>query len=411
MDDRCSGGNCGLYLWGRLSRIVYGNGMVETHSYTTAGLLAWKNFLPAANLAIGLKTEYSWDNEGRMTQMKYPMTGTASGQGWYNEVPGSVLAYSYDSAGRMTGMTRDGSSVVSNATWNAAGQPLTMGAYSFAYNSRGQMTSESGPGSTVSYTYSATANDGRVQSRQRTSGGPTETVEYLYDELGRLISAATTGPEWGLTWSYDGFGNRLAQNVTKGSLIGPVISVNPATNRISTGGFSYDANGNMTQWPLGGNTITGNYDVENRLASVDTTVYRYNAANQRVVVGDVYYDSDPRYSVYGLNGELLGEYRKCSGHGGSYYPCNRSERVYFAGRWMGTMVDRLGTVGVTSYPYGEGNPEFATYRKDDLTGLHYAWNRYYSATWGRFATVDPYQHGASPTNPQSWNAFAYVNGD
>jgi len=72
--------------------------------------------------------------------------------------------------------------------------------------------------------------------------------------MGRLIAAATTGPEWGLGWTYDGFGNRLSQNVTKGS--GPVVSltVDPLTNRLSTSGFSCDAAGNLIQWP--GGTVT-----------------------------------------------------------------------------------------------------------------------------------------------------------
>ncbi len=171
-------------------------------------------------------------------------------------------------------MTKDGGPVVSNAAWNSARQSLSMGVYSFAYNERGQMTSENWQGNSMSYTYSTTANDGRVQRRQR-SGGTSETVDYLYDELGRLISAATTGPEWGLSWTFDGFGNRLSQNVTKGS--GPMVNltVDAATNRISTYGFTFDANGNMTQWPVGGNTITGSYDVENRLVSAATDVYKY----------------------------------------------------------------------------------------------------------------------------------------
>jgi hypothetical protein len=36
------------------------------------------------------------------------------------------------------------------------------------------------------------------------------------------VEAYTTGPEWGLSWSYDGFGNMLSQTVHKGS--GPSFS-------------------------------------------------------------------------------------------------------------------------------------------------------------------------------------------
>lgn len=38
-------------------------------------------------------------------------------------------------------------------------------------------------------------------------------------------------------------------------------------------------------------------------------------------------------------------------------------------------------------------------------------NRYYSNAYGRFMTPDPYQASGGPTDPQSWNRYAYVNGD
>ncbi len=42
-----------------------------------------------------------------------------------------------------------------------------------------------------------------------------ETVQYRCDSLKRLISAETTGTQWGQSFTYDGFGNLLAQKVTK----------------------------------------------------------------------------------------------------------------------------------------------------------------------------------------------------
>ena len=46
-----------------------------------------------------------------------------------------------------------------------------------------------------------------------------------------------------------------------------------------------------------------------------------------------------------------------------------------------------------------------------MTGLDYAWNRYYSSTWGRFTSADPYQASGEPTEPQTWNRYSYVAGD
>ena len=46
-----------------------------------------------------------------------------------------------------------------------------------------------------------------------------------------------------------------------------------------------------------------------------------------------------------------------------------------------------------------------------LVGLDYGWNRYYSSTWGRFTSADPYVMSGGMTTPQGWNRYAYVNGD
>ena len=64
-------------------------------------------------------------------------------------------------------------------------------------------------------------------------------MNYTYDSLNRLLTAATTGPDWGLSFAYDGFGNKTGQTVTKGT--GPALNIgaDPATNRVG----STDANG------------------------------------------------------------------------------------------------------------------------------------------------------------------------
>jgi RHS repeat-associated protein len=124
-------------------------------------------------------------------------------------------------------------------------------------------------------------------------------------------------------------------------------------------------------------------------------------------------------SFYGADGERLKTYQLT---GGSYTATDRS--IYFAGRlvWSqssGSMfVDRLGSVrnGTRYYPYGEeqtatanDKDKFATYFRDNTTGLDYAVNRYYSSQQGRFTTRDPYL--ATLGDPQSWNRYAYVAND
>jgi RHS repeat-associated protein len=104
-----------------------------------------------------------------------------------------------------------------------------------------------------------------------------------------------------------------------------------------------------------------------------------------------------------------------------------TDSVWFGGRLVqkgGTSVaapDRLGSIG-RYLPYGEertgqsgnpanGNEKFATYTRDGVTGLDYADQRWYAQGQGRFLTSDPYQASAGPSDPASWNRYAYVQGD
>jgi hypothetical protein len=57
------------------------------------------------------------------------------------------------------------------------------------------------------------------------------------------------------------------------------VTVNPATNRITTGGYSYDANGKLPSMP------TLSYDIENHLVQAvgsGTERYVYDSGNRRV---------------------------------------------------------------------------------------------------------------------------------
>jgi hypothetical protein len=129
----------------------------------------------------------------------------------------------------------------------------------------------------MEYRFSGTQNNGKITSQKDYVSG--EEVTYQYDSLQRLISAVTTDPSWGLSFNYDGFGNRLDSIVTKGA--GPAMSllIDKTNNRIMSPGFSYDANGNMTASPLL-NGVT--YDVDNRLKAANGDQYGYDASNKRI---------------------------------------------------------------------------------------------------------------------------------
>ncbi len=100
--------------------------------------------------------------------------------------------------------------------------------------------------------------------------------------------------------------------------------------------------------------------------------------------------------------------------------------LYFAGRRVATQwgntnsftwlqPDRLSS-NARHHPYGEERGtssteyKFATYQRE-ASGLDYALNRYYSSVYGRFLSSDPYRASGGPSDPGSWNRYAYVQGD
>src|SRR5260221_6448690 len=130
----------------------------------------------------------------------------------------------------------------------------------------------------MEYRYALTQNNGQITQHKDWVSG--EEVTYQYDSLQRLISAVTTGPEWGQSFTYDGFGNRTGATVTKGSAPSSSMVYDSATNRMVGG--SYDANGNM----LNVERSTLGYDVENRVwyatVSAGWEDYGYAPENKRI---------------------------------------------------------------------------------------------------------------------------------
>ena len=121
--------------------------------------------------------------------------------------------------------------------------------------------------------------------------------------LNRLTSASA-GSAWGESYSYDGFGNLTAKNVTAGSA--PVLGVSYDVNNHQVG-LSYDANGNQLADAQGA-TMFG-WNVENRLATTTSsawpgaeTWYSYDPWGRRVMKDA---NADP-YSENGGDGYTAG---------------------------------------------------------------------------------------------------------
>jgi len=283
----------------------------------------------------------------------------------------------------------------------------------FQYNSMLQLTKEFDNlyANGYQYVYSPTQNNGRIT--QRTGYG--ETVTYSYDSLNRLSAASSTAG-WGTGYAYDGFGNLTDKNVTAGSAPSLHVTISPTTNQIQCCQGTYDNNGNL----LGANNGYQSgyqYDAENRTTAVlnlntGNDLYGYDPSNLRV------YKKEPSGKewmfFYGAGGELLASYFWV----GTTWQGSNS--LYFAGRRVDA-VDRLGSEVVSGtngyYPYGEQYKtttqdafSFATYYRDQTSGLDYAKNRYYSNIIGRFLSADP-SKSASLADPGTWNRYTYAGND
>ena len=235
------------------------------------------------------------------------------------------------------------------------------------------------------------------------------------------------------SYAYDGFGNLTNQTVTSGSAPALNTTYDPATNRQT--GECADANGNINSAT---NCTNGNYfDMENRLVrsggSPVAWAYSYAPGNKRVwrgvwSSGTQTADEVTFWSVSGQKLETyqLSQYKPWPGDDHTLPQLVASQtgtNYYFGGKLVKNSAgyvtpDRLGSIG-KYFPYGQERPsattdgkeKFATYFRDSETGLDYANNRYHQPGMGRFMTADPYAASGGPSDPGSWNRYAYTRGD
>ena len=435
--------------WGRLAAVEYGDPSCtggqfrELYSYTASGLPVKKKLMGGFGSG-SLLGQWSYNNEGQVVTVKHPDTRDNS----YNLIVGRTYTTSYDAMGRPLKVTDNQALPVDwakDATYGVAGELTQLRLWLVAstyktetrtYNTRLQTTGiswDGGYGTDLLYSYNATANDGRLAQMQHVKRNPytpptTTTIGYDYDALGRLITAGTA------SYTYDGFGNRIGQTSPQMNL-----TYYTENNRISTTGYSYDSNGNLTATP----ELSMSYNVENRLAQATNTTtnqteyYSYAPNGQRVRKSTVLNSvQGPLYYFWGVDGKLIGEYSVAlatienpGGAPGYEYVFQQNWTcVYLGGRMVakgGATVaqDRLGTVDPDESstplykPYGERTPApsedfgFTGYYRDWVTGLDYAQQRYYSPSIGRFTTADPYMPSAAIGRPQSLNRYAHVEND
>jgi YD repeat-containing protein len=265
------------YVWGRLTAAVTGDAdscpsmgqIAEQYIYQQSGLPTVKRLQVTKKIGSVYYTGkldgiYTYDNEGTLIGEQTP-----------NHLPPGLpaiqLGYELDAMKRLqkvrrykfiSGEWQADNYIVSDAAWGAGGE-LTSLSYlgytqSRTYNELGQLTQINSQGSQMTkfheqYNFSPTANNGRITSSTDYSVNSNgEQVTYLYDELNRLTQADSAGG-WGLSFGYDGFGNKTSQAPLPGKT-GPTFTptVDSATNRVTGAGLLW----NETQYFRGESTRT-----------------------------------------------------------------------------------------------------------------------------------------------------------
>lgn len=408
---------------------------------------------------------FTYDQLGRVTQVQKVISGT-----------NYTMAYEYNLSGQLTRITYPSGRQV-DRTYDTVGRlasvysGATQYVNSFVYDSGSSLLKQFKYGNnavTADFTYtadllqletlkyikngdanpffkltfgygSAGSNNGQIVSVADTSdttlvpGAPGRSVTYTYDALHRLKTALTTGstqfPQWGLSWTYDRYGNREEQAQTHGSPPTHDPSVDAYTNRIVEDvDHTYDKNGNMTK--DGMNILA--YDAENRMVSATGKAYAYDGAGLRVSKCALDCQNPTSWTDYIFQGrQVIAEYEN-----GAAVGSPTREYVYSGGALVAThegaglryhFHDHL-SVRVTSdslggsraeqghYPFGEqwyngGGSKwlFTDYERDSESGNDYAIFRAYIPRIGRFNRTDPLAGYA--VDPQTLNLFLYVTND
>jgi RHS repeat-associated protein len=430
-------GGAAAFALGRLTTMTDGPGQ-ERYTYDKLGRLTTLD--KTINGTI-YTTQYVYNDGSELTQINYPSS--------------RVVQQSYDAVGRLCAVATSASSCsptsyfASGFGYNTA-QEVTGFNYgngvaaSFGYDPQRLLLQSLGyvKGATtllsLSYGYTQNGgNNGQVTSITDNTGTQEagRSVTYTYDSLYRLSTAVTTGstsyPTWGLSWTYDRYGNRLNQTQTAGSPPTNSLSfANPGgaqTNRQDN--MCFDANGNLLAESSAPCPVpTYVYDAENRLVNYSSAAYTYDGRGLRVKKV-----SGSATTVYIFSGsKVIAEYDNAAPVGSP-----SREYIYSGGTLLAKVEsgaatyfhrDHLSNRVLTDsggnsigqrghYPYGETWYEtgtttklkFTSYERDDESTNDFAMARYHINRFGRFSSPDPF--AGSIADPQSLNRFGYARND
>ena len=414
-------------------------------------------------------TEFFYDTLGRETKSIKTVNTSEVAEGILGGEIGYTIQREYDALDRLTKLTYPDNTAVNYSydtnsgllerVYTSNGPVITNYVNSITYNAQGQMRATSyGNGTSTTYTYGQDLRLSRILTRDEGRGTNLQDLNYIfdkngnvstltdnlrsnirsytYDDLDRLTQAQNVpDPNGGYTtfsYQYDSIGNMIYKSDVGVMSYGGNGSTRPHAVT-SAGGYTYqyDANGNT----VSGKNKTMEYDLENRLTSVDsgqlTESYLYDGDGGRVrktkddgsgtissttYIGSLYeVDSDGTIRKHIFSGAN----RVCTvtKDGGSqttdvsYYHSDHLGSSSIISDASGAQVEHYeytpyGTTAVSdvSRPSSLIHHKF-TGKELDSTGLYFYGARYYDPEIGRFITADTIVQ--APYDSQSFNRYAY----
>lgn len=369
-----------------------------------------------------------------------------------------TITYSTEGEGRMSTVTASSgqSPLVSSITYDPSSHVTAL---TFGSSDSDSFVFDPNTGRMTKYTYSVGVSpqtdigqltwnpNGSLQQLAITdqlNPADSQTCAYTHDALGRVASANCGASTWSQTFSYDPFGN-ITKSVPQGSTgtaFQPYYDYTNNTNRITSSPFTYNGNnGDMAA----DNSHAYSWDTENKLTGIDSGTasgicQTYDALERVVEQGKgsacatnptssteiVYSPSGAKLAL--MNGSSLVKafvslpgdaqavynssglqyYRHPDWLGSSRLASTSSRTLYYSGAYA--------PFGENYVPSGTQDLSFTGQNQDTESsgaggagGLYDFPYREHSPVQGRWLSPDPAGLAAvSPTDPQSWNRYAYV---
>lgn len=391
-----------------------------------------------------LTTGYTWSNGNKLTSLALPS--------------GRKLTYNYDSAlkGQITGITLDSSALISNVSYDAAGQMTgwtwgsNNGSYTWSYSSLKngvvkQIINKTSDGATTYSLNYGFDRDGRITSVSRNND---LNDTYSYDNANRLVSESRTNGSttvYSIAYTYDKNSNRLTLRAS-GNHSQPAATVdygytgNKLTSLTKNGAaqpVNYTANAELY---IDSTVPSYDYAARRRGEGTPTTINRYmsyDANNQRTLtsLASDWVNNTTQF-IYDEQNHLVGEYTASGSPIVEYvwlgdkpiaaiYGSGSATKIYYIVTDIQNtprrLVDTNGNVAWSwdSTAFGLGSPtgnvtfnlRFPGQYFDAATGQFYNHRRFYSPELGRYMEPDPIGlvGGLNPYTYALSNPIMYVD--